>query len=77
MNYEKQSRTEREVHEKKLRDLQTRLDDMRRDHDLEISSLKTDLRLAKEDTMRFQQDLEDAEAKLKDGILFIYFITNV
>ncbi|KAL7640451.1 UNVERIFIED_CONTAM: hypothetical protein RMT77_008726 [Armadillidium vulgare] len=67
LNFEKQSRTEREGHEKKLRDLQTRLDDMRRDHDLEISSLKTDLRLAKEDTMRFQQDLEDAEAKLKDA----------
>lgn len=52
-----------------MRDLQSRFDEMKRQHDADMNSLKTDLRLSKEDTMRFQQDLEDAEAKLKDGEL--------
>lgn len=34
---------------------------------MEATAIKTDLRLAREDVCRLQQDLEDAEEKLKDG----------
>lgn len=34
---------------------------------MEATTIKTDLRLAREDVCRLQQDLEDAEEKLKDG----------
>ena len=50
------------------------LEETRRDHDMEANALRTDLRLSKEDTLRFQQDLEDAEAKLKDGMCFLKFL---
>ena len=54
--------------------MQIRMDDARREHDTELTALKTDLRLSKEDTMRFQQDLDDADAKLKDGENEIFYL---
>ena len=67
MKHEKSLKEEKDTFEKRARDMQIRMDDNRREHDSEMTAIKTDLRLAKEDTLRFQQDLEDAEAKLKDG----------
>lgn len=43
------------------------MDDARREGEVEATAIKTDLRLAREDVCRLQQDLEDAEEKLKDG----------
>lgn len=65
--FEKQLRDEKEMYERRIRELQARLDEARRESDGELTALKTDLRLAREDACRLQQDLDDAEEKLKDG----------
>ncbi|XP_069959044.1 rootletin isoform X2 [Cherax quadricarinatus] len=65
--FEKQLKEEKDSYERRIRELQSRLDDSRRDNEVEITSIKTDLRLAREDACRLQQDLEDAEEKLKDA----------
>ena len=71
-NFEKQLKDEKDAFERRIRELQVRLDESRRDHEVEITSLKTDLRLAREDSNRLQQDLEDAEEKLKEGKVAYY-----
>ncbi|XP_063597935.1 rootletin-like [Penaeus indicus] len=65
--FEKQLKDEKDSYERRIRELQSRLDESRRDHEVEITSIKTDLRLAREDACRLQQDLEDAEEKLKEA----------
>ncbi|XP_071552290.1 LOW QUALITY PROTEIN: uncharacterized protein [Panulirus ornatus] len=65
--FEKQLKEEKDSYERRIRELQSRLDDARRDNEVETTSIKTDLRLAREDACRLQQDLEDAEEKLKDA----------
>lgn len=73
--FEKQLKDEKDSYERRIRELQSRLDESRRDHEVEITSIKTDLRLAREDACRLQQDLEDAEEKLKEGkglMIFCY-----
>ncbi|XP_066951894.1 rootletin-like isoform X2 [Macrobrachium rosenbergii] len=66
-HFEKQLKDEKDTYERRIRELQARIDEARRDHEVEITSLKTDLRLAREDANRLQQDLEDAEGKLKEA----------
>lgn len=65
--FEKQLKDEKDSYERRIRELQLRLDDARRESEVEATAIKTDLRLAREDVCRLQQDLEDAEEKLKDG----------
>lgn len=65
--FEKQLKDEKDSYERRIRELQLRLDDARREGEVEATTIKTDLRLAREDVYRLQQDLEDAEEKLKDG----------
>ena len=65
--HEKQLKGERESLERRTREQQARLEDLKRDYEAQQAALKTDLRLAKEDAMRFQQDLDDAVHKIKEG----------
>ena len=65
--FEKQLKDEKDSYERRIRELQLRLDDARREGEVELTTIKTDLRLAREDVCRLQQDLEDAEEKLNDG----------
>ena len=71
--HEKQLRGERETQERRTRESQSRLDELRRDQEAQLAALKADLRLSKEDAMRFQQDLEDAEHKIKEGNLHTFY----
>ena len=71
--FEKQLKDEKDSYERRIRELQLRLDDARREGEVEATTIKTDLRLAREDVYRLQQDLEDAEEKLKDGEAMLRF----
>ncbi|KAF2365634.1 hypothetical protein FHG87_003615 [Trinorchestia longiramus] len=65
--HDKQLRAEKDASERRLREIQARMEEQRRDHEMQLAAIKTDLRLAKEDALRFQQDLDEAENKIKEA----------